>query len=328
VKKSILFVIVFLPLPFLQAQVGSYVSRFGPSDVPLYSSIIITEEEGILFYDINPISTEFGQENEILQRVFLTGELEIENDILEIPSEGKFWFIPFDGTKVQAMVDGGHTADCVAHYTCSAGDCGWDAQGSCHCGTSNDSNPCHVIICDPYGGSFYRIRGPGVIVQGDSVVRKNPELPFYVSRVGDEATFEINMSFSGDSVFFIRVEVEFRDTIGERVYNLTKLEFEDSTSAIKNLIFEEEDTYWWIPFDKDYDVEQITITYYSYECCGNCGQYGECDWRPATPRCSECKCQNGIYSPCIAARHPVGVSLTEGSTGGGIIIQASVLIEY
>lgn len=139
---------------------------------------------------------------------------------------------------------------------------------------------------------------------------------------------KINMSFSGDSVFFIRVEVEFRDTIGERVYNLTKLEFEDSTSAIKNLIFEEEDTYWWIPFDKDYDVEQITITYYSYECCGNCGQYGECDWRPATPRCSECKCQNGIYSPCIAARHPVGVSLTEGSTGGGIIIQASVLIEY
>jgi hypothetical protein len=166
-----------------------------------------------------------------------------------------------------------------------------------------------------------------VIVQGDSVIRKNPELPFYTSRVGDESTVEINISFSGDSVFFNRVEVEFNDTIGERVYNITNLVFEDSTSAIKVLKFEENVTYWWIPFDKNVSVEQITITHYSYECCGNCGPYGECDWRPATSRCSECKCQSGIYSPCTTTRHPVGVSLTDDLSGGGIIIQASVLIE-
>jgi hypothetical protein len=123
-KKAFYLILCFFLYLDLQAQVGSYISRYGPSEVPLYSNIIITEEEGILFFDINPISTEFGQENGILQRVFLTSELEIVNNVLEIPSEGKFWFIPFDGTKAQVMVDGGHTADCVAHYICSSGECG------------------------------------------------------------------------------------------------------------------------------------------------------------------------------------------------------------
>jgi len=263
----------------------------------------------------------------IKQRTYNISDIEISDHKFTITEEqkGKYWFIPFNNTTTISFKPNNYFTDCVGHSYCTAGECGWQADGTCDCG-SDASNPCHVVICDDPVN--FRIVGPGVIVKGTEIVEKFSLIGGYKDEEDKPATMKLEFEYNysdTDSVLRVRrIPSTYTSDVGERIYNKSNYPTKIEDGKFLTLNSEVDSYLWCISFDPTIPPYNAREIVYYYECCGNCNP-GECDWRAAAG-CRECKCPDQSASHCTTTRHIMRGNGIQKSGGGVIYIAKNVLI--
>ncbi len=235
--------------------------------------------------------------------------------------KGKYWYIPFDIDPVILFKPNGWSVECHNVYDCTTGECAWQSDGTCDCG-SGTSNPCVVTICTNGTYAQSRYSGSGIIVQGNKIIERYALTGPYKYENGNDGLmqlqFECNYSDTDSTLKVLYVPVNFTNGFSQKIYNRTP--FPTKINELKRLYVDapSSENLWFIPFNPSDDISEYREIPYYYECCGGCGNTpGECDWRPASGGCSQCKCPSGYTTVCTTTRTGNGAIARKG---GGVIV--------
>ena len=150
----------------------------------------------------------------------------------------------------------------------------------------------------------------------------NAQDSIYVSMISDYLGIKITINYHDGVANIVKEQIKHDSTIGQRVYNLTDLEWENNKIFIPDSL-----NYWFIPFDDIQPFVLMPRTYLLSDCkelyvCRN----SSCAWVPINGGCDACKCGDQTSNPCKAE---IDVKQNFGNhplrTGGGIILKASAI---
>ena len=216
--------------------------------------------------------------------------IQFDGNKFDVPDNGKnYWYIPFNNDKPWLLKPIPHESSCDNVYNCTQGSCGFQSDGSCRCG-SGSSNPCVMTVCEPR----YCRSGPAIILEVDKIEEKFVFTGPYIDNNNQNKLCQISILVKDSTAYIHKVLLDYIDGIYFNVFNLTQYPLRQEGKFLYLSEVPENAHVKFIPFNIDETFNDwIVINEYS-ECCGTCGYLGECNWLPAGPNCTACKCRDNV----------------------------------